>query len=51
VIGQDRFSLRYVDYLPTEGLKMFEYAKQIGMEGVVAKKADAIYKGGVSRQS
>lgn len=38
--------VRYVDYEREIGEQMFAYAVQIGMEGVVGKRADSLYKGG-----
>jgi ATP-dependent DNA ligase len=49
-LRKDSFSLRFVDHLPTDSEKMLHYAVSTGMDGVVAKKAESIHRGGVSRQ-
>ena len=41
--------LQYVDYIETKGAAMFEQAVAMGMEGIIAKRADSPYKGGRSR--
>ena len=41
--------LRFVDYLEERGEFMYQHAMQIGMEGVVGKRADSRYVGGQSR--
>ena len=41
--------LQYVDYIETQGEAMFHQAVALGMEGIVAKRADSPYKGGRSR--
>lgn len=45
--GHER--LKYVDYLAEKGLKMFAFATSVGMEGIVAKRADSPYVAGRSR--
>ncbi len=41
--------VRYSDHIPEEGEAMFLRAAELGLEGVVAKRADSIYVGGRSR--
>ncbi len=41
--------LRYSDHIPEQGEAMFNHVVGLGLEGVVAKKADSIYVGGRSR--
>ncbi len=41
--------LRYSDHIPEQGEAMFKHVVGLGLEGVVAKKADSIYVGGRSR--
>ena len=41
--------LRYSDHIPDQGEAMFHHVVGLGLEGVVAKKADSIYVGGRSR--
>ena len=50
LIGPGSATLRYVDYIKTTGEAMFEYAVKIGLEGVVAKRADSPYVGERSKQ-
>lgn len=40
--------LRYTDHVDQHGEAMFEKIKDMGLEGLVAKEADAIYRGGRS---
>ena len=42
--------LRYVDYIETQGEAMYKHAVQIGLEGVIGKKADSQYIGGRRRE-
>ena len=49
LIGKDTPRLRYVDYLKTDGEKMFQHAAKVGIEGVVAKRADSPYRAGRSK--
>ena len=49
LIGKDTPQLRYVSYLETEGEMMFKHASAIGIEGIVGKRADSLYKAGRSR--
>ncbi len=49
LIGKDTPRLRYVDHIETEGELMFKHAVQIGIEGVVGKRADSPYIGGRSK--
>jgi bifunctional non-homologous end joining protein LigD len=39
-------AVRYVDHVAERGEAMFEKVRELGFEGIVAKKADAPYKGG-----
>ncbi|HSE66395.1 MAG TPA: DNA ligase D, partial [Gemmatimonadales bacterium] len=41
-------AIRYVDHIEREGEQAFAEAERMGLEGLVAKKADAPYKGGRS---
>ena len=41
--------LRYSDHIPEKGEEMFRRVAGMGLEGVVAKRADSIYVGGRSR--
>ncbi len=41
-------AIRYVDHVEREGERAFAEAERMGLEGLVAKKADAPYKGGRS---
>ncbi|MCY3612520.1 MAG: DNA ligase D [Gemmatimonadetes bacterium] len=41
--------LRYSDHIPEQGEAMYRHVVGLGLEGVVAKKADSIYVGGRSR--
>lgn len=40
--------IRYVDHLPEQGVLMYEHVQRMRLEGIVAKKADAPYRGGRS---
>ena len=40
--------IKYVDHFEGEGKALFQHAVQLGLEGVVAKKAECPYKGGRS---
>ncbi len=40
--------IRYVDHLPEQGVLMYEHVQKMRLEGIVAKKADAPYRGGRS---
>ena len=42
-------AIRYVDHVETDGLALYEEARALGLEGVVAKRADARYVSGRSR--
>ena len=41
--------IRYSDHIPEQGEEMFRRMVGLGLEGVVAKRADSIYVGGRSR--
>ncbi len=41
--------IRYSDHIPVQGEAMYAQATEMGLEGIVAKKADAPYRGGRSR--
>lgn len=41
--------LRYVQHVMTEGRALYQYAVQIGLEGVLGKKEDSKYIGGRTR--
>jgi bifunctional non-homologous end joining protein LigD len=41
--------LRYADHVETRGEDMYAAAQKLGLEGVIAKKADSPYTGGRSR--
>ena len=41
--------VRYSDHIPEQGEAMFRHVVELGLEGVVAKRADSIYVGGRSR--
>jgi bifunctional non-homologous end joining protein LigD len=41
--------LRYADHVETRGEDMYAAAQKLGLEGVIAKKADSTYTGGRSR--
>ena len=41
--------VRYSDHIPERGAEMFHQVVGMGLEGVVAKRADSIYVGGRSR--
>ena len=41
--------VRYSDHIPEQGEAMFQHMVRLGLEGVVAKRADSIYVGGRSR--
>ncbi len=41
--------VRYSDHIPERGEAMFRQVVELGLEGVVAKRADSIYVGGRSR--
>jgi bifunctional non-homologous end joining protein LigD len=40
--------IRYADHIPTQGEAMYEQVTSMRLEGIVAKKADAPYRGGRS---
>lgn len=40
--------IRYVDHIGEEGVRFFEQAEKLGLEGIVAKRADATYPRGRS---
>ncbi|MDX1645612.1 MAG: DNA ligase D [Longimicrobiales bacterium] len=42
--------VRYVDHIAEEGAPMFHHAEAMGLEGIVAKRADAPYRGGRSQR-
>ncbi|HUE77790.1 MAG TPA: DNA ligase D [Longimicrobiales bacterium] len=42
-------ALRFSDHIPEQGEEMFERVTAMGLEGVIAKRADAPYRGGRSR--
>ena len=41
--------VRYSEHIPEQGEAMFEQIAALGLEGIVAKRADSIYVGGRSR--
>jgi bifunctional non-homologous end joining protein LigD len=41
-------ALRYSDHFETKGEALYEHVVQLGLEGIVAKKADSPYRGGRS---
>ncbi|MGH7672252.1 MAG: DNA ligase D [Gemmatimonadales bacterium] len=41
-------ALRYSDHLEAQGEALYEQVVQLGLEGIVAKKADSAYRGGRS---
>jgi len=41
-------ALRYSDHFDTKGEALYEHVVQLGLEGIVAKKADSAYRGGRS---
>jgi bifunctional non-homologous end joining protein LigD len=41
--------VRYVDHIAEQGEVVFEHVSRMGLEGIVAKKADSPYRGGRSR--
>lgn len=43
-------AIRYADHVATEGLALWAQIEALGLEGVVAKRADAAYVGGRSPQ-
>lgn len=38
--------VRYLDHIDTEGEKLFAAAEELGLEGIVAKRADSPYRAG-----
>ncbi|MFQ5937534.1 MAG: DNA polymerase ligase N-terminal domain-containing protein, partial [Acidiferrobacterales bacterium] len=42
--------IRYSDHLEKHGTTMYEHVRQLGLEGVIAKKADSPYRAGRSSQ-
>jgi ATP-dependent DNA ligase len=45
LIPKDHPRLQYVDHIETQGEILCKYAQSIGMEGIMAKKADSQYVG------
>ncbi|HET9326567.1 MAG TPA: DNA ligase D [Candidatus Eisenbacteria bacterium] len=43
-------ALRYSDHVEARGEELFERVRDMGLEGLIAKKADAPYRGGRSNQ-
>lgn len=43
---RDNGTLRYCDHMDTHGIAFLEKAKEIGLEGIIAKKKDSLYKPG-----
>jgi len=41
-------ALRYSDHFETKGEELYEHVVQLGLEGIMAKKSDAPYRGGRS---
>jgi bifunctional non-homologous end joining protein LigD len=41
-------ALRYSDHFETKGEELYEHVVQLGLEGIMAKKADSAYRGGRS---
>ena len=42
-------AIRYSDHIPEQGEAIFQHIVGLGLEGVVAKRADSVYVGGRSR--
>jgi bifunctional non-homologous end joining protein LigD len=42
-------SIQFVDHLDGNGADIFEHACRLGLEGIVCKRADSIYRAGPSR--
>ena len=38
--------IRFADHVAEQGERLFEQARAVGLEGIVAKKADSPYRGG-----
>ena len=49
MIPKDHPQLRYIEHIEAQGEVLYSYAVEIGMEGIVAKKADSLYVGGRSK--
>ena len=49
LMGSDTPRLRYVSYIERDGERMFKAAAEMGIEGVVGKRAESAYKAGRSR--
>lgn len=49
LIPKDHPQLRYIEHIEAQGEVLYSYAVEIGMEGIVAKKADSLYVGGRSK--
>jgi bifunctional non-homologous end joining protein LigD len=41
-------TIRYLDHFEDEGVPLYQHALELGLEGIVAKKADCPYRGGRS---
>ncbi len=43
-------AVRYLEHIPVQGEAMLKQVESLGLEGIIAKKADAPYRGGRSTQ-
>ena len=49
LLGKKISGLQYVEHLKGDGATIFEHACQLGLEGIVSKRADSIYRPGQSK--
>ena len=49
ILGKRKGALQYVEHLEGDGQIIFEHACRMGLEGIVAKRADSIYRAGNSK--
>ncbi|MNU89535.1 putative DNA ligase-like protein [compost metagenome] len=49
LLGRRKGPLRYVDHLVTDGASFFAACENLGLEGMVSKRPDSIYKSGPSK--
>ncbi len=49
LIGRRKGPLRYVDHLAADGASFFAACENLGLEGMVSKRPDSIYKSGPSK--
>lgn len=49
LLGRRKGPLRYVDHLAADGASFFAACENLGLEGMVSKRPDSIYKSGPSR--